>query len=277
MKQNKKIIACFLAIIITILTLQIMPASKAAAAPFTIKYRTYVQSYGWQDWMKNGVFSGTKGQSKRLEAIQIKLENAPVSGNVLYRTYVQSYGWQDWAKNGALSGTRGESKRLEAIQVKLSGMLSEKYDIYYRVYAQSYGWLGWAKNGYPAGTSGYSKRLEGIQICLVKAGGKAPGNTSNPYVVKSKNYIAYSFRNSNLLNQHYDKHGKEMGFASAQKYEAAASNVINNSKALHKKEADDGDDVYYLEATNEFAVLSTDGYIRTYFQPDSGIDYFNRQ
>ncbi len=64
MKQIKKIIAYFLAIIITILTLQIMPASKAAAAPFTIKYRTYVQSYGWQDWINKNLLSA--GQWHRL-------------------------------------------------------------------------------------------------------------------------------------------------------------------------------------------------------------------
>ena len=36
-------------------------------------------------------------------------------------------------------------------------------------------------------------------------------------------------------------------------------------------------DVYYKEDTNEFVVVSTDGYIRTYFNPDSGKKYFDRQ
>ena len=35
--------------------------------------------------------------------------------------------------------------------------------------------------------------------------------------------------------------------------------------------------VFYVEATNEFVVLSTDGYIRTYFLPDGGKRYFDRQ
>ena len=47
--------------------------------------------------------------------------------------------------------------------------------------------------------------------------------------------------------------------------------------SLFKIEADDGDGVYYLEATNEFVILSTDGYIRTYFLPSSGRAYFDRQ
>ena len=89
--------------------------------------------------------------------------------------------------------------------------------------------------------------------------------------------VDYYFRSEKLLNQHYEKHGIEMGFASAEEYEAAASAVINNPDALSKTEAEDGDQVYYVEATNEFVILSTDGYIRTYFYPSAGLDYYNRQ
>lgn len=87
----------------------------------------------------------------------------------------------------------------------------------------------------------------------------------------------YSFRNEKLLDQHYKKHGIEMGFVSAEAYQAAASAVINDPQALYKTEAEDGDGVYYIVDTNEFVILSTDGYIRTYFNPRDGIDYFNRQ
>lgn len=87
----------------------------------------------------------------------------------------------------------------------------------------------------------------------------------------------YCFRNAKLLEEHYQKHGIEMGFASAEEYQAAASAVVINENSLHKLEAEDGDDVYYLEATNDFVIVSTDGYIRTYFRPDSGINYYNKQ
>lgn len=53
--------------------------------------------------------------------------------------------------------------------------------------------------------------------------------------------------------------------------------MIASSEALHKLEAEDGDDVYYLEATNEFVIVSTDGYLRTYFKPEDGKAYFDRQ
>lgn len=85
------------------------------------------------------------------------------------------------------------------------------------------------------------------------------------------------FRNQKLLKQHYEKHGIEMGFSSAEEYEKAAAAVVSHPDVLHKTEAEDGDDVYYIESTNEFVVVSTDGYLRTYFNPDRGIDYFNKQ
>ena len=85
------------------------------------------------------------------------------------------------------------------------------------------------------------------------------------------------FRNKKLLDQHYTKHGIEMGFGSAAEYEAAAAAVVTKPGVMHKIEAEDGDDVYYVPASNEFVVVSTDGYIRTYFLPDSGIKYYNKQ
>ena len=87
----------------------------------------------------------------------------------------------------------------------------------------------------------------------------------------------YTFRSNEFLNEHYEKHGVDMGFASAKQYEQSASNVVNSSDALHKTEKEDGDDVYYIESTNDFVIVSTDGYIRTYFNPDEGKDYYDRQ
>ena len=85
------------------------------------------------------------------------------------------------------------------------------------------------------------------------------------------------FRSEKLLEEHYEKHGVEMGFSTPEAYENAAAEVVADKNALHKKEKEDGDDVYYLENTNEFVIVSTDGYIRTYFEPEDGIRYYERQ
>jgi hypothetical protein len=109
---------------------------------------------------------------------------------------------------------------------------------------------------------------------LLSGGGDPvdPEDPGNP-----EEYVQYTFRNEKLLKEHFEKHGIEMGFSSEEEYQQAASDVANDPEALHKLEKEDGDDVYYLEETNEFVVVSTDGFIRTYFCPDSGIKYFEKQ
>ncbi len=124
------------------------------------------------------------------------------------------------------------------------------------------------KSGNQARDSYYSSdSLNGLQADEI---------TSNDITDESDS-SSLRFRNDDLLNSHYKKHGIEMGFSSASEYETAARKVVENSNSLHKIESEDGDDVYYLESTNEFVIVSTDGYIRTYFYPDEGIEYFNRQ
>lgn len=108
---------------------------------------------------------------------------------------------------------------------------------------------------------------------------EAPTDAYDDY--SDDTYVEYYFRTEKQLDQHFAKHGGEFendfGYESAEEYEIGASDVINNPDALYKTEAEDGDGVYYIEDTNEFVVLSKDGYIRTYFRPNAGIDYFNRQ
>lgn len=148
-----------------------------------LSYRVHVQTYGWQDEKHNGETAGTTGKSKRLEAMELSLTDAPYEGGIEYRTHVQTYGWQDWVADGAMSGTSGESKRLEALEVRLTGELANHYDVYYRVHCQTLGWLGWAKNGDSAGTEGFSKRLEGVEICLVdKNPADVPDTSGQAYV-----------------------------------------------------------------------------------------------
>ena len=146
-----------------------------------VAYRAHCQTYGWMNYQKNGASAGTSGESKRMEALQIRLQNAPYSGDIVYQTHCQTYGWLSEVKNDAIAGTVGESKRVEAIRIKLTGEMAKHYDVYYRVHAQTFGWMGWAKNGESAGSAGYSKRLEAVQIVLIEKGSAAPGSTANAY------------------------------------------------------------------------------------------------
>lgn len=89
----------------------------------------------------------------------------------------------------------------------------------------------------------------------------------------------YSFRTKELLESHYQKHGVEFGDVTQEEYLQGANQLINSRspELLTKFETEDGDMLYYIKRTNEFLVLSADGYIRTYFKPMDGIAYFNRQ
>lgn len=58
-----------------------------------IRYRSHVQNYGWQDWVKNGENAGSSGRSLRVEAIQVVLckkgEAAPSSnGSVSNEAFI---------------------------------------------------------------------------------------------------------------------------------------------------------------------------------------------
>lgn len=126
------------------------------------------QNYGWQNPVQQNQTAGTVGQSERLEAVKITVNNAASTyqGDVVYQTHLAGTGWQNEVKNGELSGTVGQSRQIEAIKVHLMGDLASQYDIYYRVHIQNFGWLDWTSNGGVAGSTGLALRVEAIQFLL---------------------------------------------------------------------------------------------------------------
>ena len=192
----------------------------------SVNYSTHVQDIGWQGYVKGGSTAGTTGQSKRLEAIRIKLSNnTSYKGTIQYQTHIQDIGWQGWKMKDDTSGTSGQSKRLEAIRIKLTDELAENYDIYYRVHAQSFGWLGWAKNGESAGTAGYSYRLEAIEVKLVEKDGKAPGSTERPYIQR---YVSYQTHVQDIGWQGIKYDGEEAGTSGQSKRLEAINISLSN-------------------------------------------------
>ena len=108
-----------------------------------------------------------------------------------------------------------------------------------------------------------------------------PAEVPTKTKAETKEAKEYYFRYKSYLTEHYEKHGIEMGFKDANAYRKAASDIINSAgeKGILSKYKSDGsgDMCFYVEATKEFVVLSKDGYIRTYFLPDSGYAYYQRQ
>ena len=107
----------------------------------------------------------------------------------------------------------------------------------------------------------------------------APVESEQPDEVE----IEYYFRTQAQYEQHYEKHGHEFtpifGEITMEEYLMYANALIQSEdeEILTKTEKEDGDFMYFRPSTEEFLVLSTDGYIRTYFIPSAGIDYWNRQ
>jgi uncharacterized protein YjdB len=133
-----------------------------------LTYDSHVQGIGWQTAVNDGQVAGTTGQSKRMEALHLSLNNPNTAGHILYQVHVAQKGWLDWVSDGQMAGTTGQSRQIEAIRILLSGDIAEKYDVYYRVHAQSYGWLSWISNGLAAGTTGLSKRIEAFEVYLLE-------------------------------------------------------------------------------------------------------------
>ncbi|MCR4688069.1 MAG: N-acetylmuramoyl-L-alanine amidase [Saccharofermentans sp.] len=156
----------------------------------SIMYHVHRQDYGWEtDFKTDGTVSGTTGQAKRLEAINISLLGNQYSGSIKYSTHVQDYGWMDEVTDGELSGTVGESKRLEGIRISLTGEVAEHYDVYYRTHIKNFGWLSWVSNGADSGSSGIRSRLEAIQIVLVAKNSGDPGDVKGIQSANDKGFL----------------------------------------------------------------------------------------
>jgi hypothetical protein len=89
----------------------------------------------------------------------------------------------------------------------------------------------------------------------------------------------FTFKSQALLDEHYAKHGKEFGNISKSEYLEGAQKLVNSTAGSDVliKNRTNGDKIFYNKTTNEFAVMSADGTIRTYFKPREGINYFNGQ
>ena len=144
---------------------QTTPTSENTST--SVDYESHVQDKGWQEEKKDGEVSGTTGESKRIEAVNIQLENQEYQGNINYQAHVQDIGWQTTVWGGEVAGTVGQAKRLEAVKMWLTGDMANYYSIQYRVHIQDIGWQDWARDGIIAGTIGLGKRIEAIEIRLI--------------------------------------------------------------------------------------------------------------
>ncbi|MCI8795282.1 MAG: hypothetical protein HFG89_00280 [Dorea sp.] len=159
------------------------------------RYRVHQKGIGWSEWANNGEWSGSKGQSLQIEAIEVmktmfivtphiqgkgwispmaaenligitghnlRLEAFKINSKmeIKAKAHIQGKGWIDYGKitKDTVIGTTGEKKRLEC--------LCFKGDFDYRVHIQNSGWTDWTKaDGVSTlGTVGQALRIEAIQF-----------------------------------------------------------------------------------------------------------------
>lgn len=154
-------------IIVTIvLIVSSLPTNvSAATTEIGVSYQAHIQNIGWQDWVSDGQEAGTDGKSLRVEALKIKLTNAPSGARIRYEAHVQNIGWQESVYDGDEAGTDGKSLRVEAIKISLENMPG--YSVQYQAHVQNIGWQNWVSDGQEAGTDGKSLRVEAIRIKIV--------------------------------------------------------------------------------------------------------------
>ncbi|MDO4798712.1 MAG: hypothetical protein Q4A01_11920 [Coriobacteriales bacterium] len=140
-----------------------------------IEYRGHLQGIGWGEWVQGGKPCGTTGESRRMEAVQMRLTGALAwTHSVWYRVHSQTWGTLGWARDGQAAGTAGQSKRAEAIEVQVlpQGEVPEGYvereasyvgAVSANVHLQGTGWTG-ASSALEFGTTGQSRRLEAVRI-----------------------------------------------------------------------------------------------------------------
>lgn len=100
-----------------------VPGTKGVGS---IECRAYVQNRGWLTWVSAGSQCGTKGQSLRVEALQVRLTGKLAKAyDVYYRVSSKGLGgldgWLGWARNGGSAGSSGGSRQVTGLEMRLVG------------------------------------------------------------------------------------------------------------------------------------------------------------
>jgi uncharacterized protein YjdB len=157
----------------TILLAGVLLAPTAPAAASTdgqqsdrsrVSYQAHVQDEGWLEWVDEGEVAGTTGESRRMEALKVKLSRH-FRGHICYSAHVQNIGWMDKKCDGRTAGTTGRSLRMEAVKIWLKDA-PRHHKVCYSAHVQNIGWMDKKCDGDTAGTTGRSLRMEAVKIWI---------------------------------------------------------------------------------------------------------------
>lgn len=135
-----------------------------------IRYKTYVEKNGWQNWQEDGDKSGSTGKNLKIYGIKIELVNI-ANKSVQYRVHMEDFGWSEWMADGKVAGAIAEEKKIEAIEVKITDkVVNTAIGVKYNTYVAGQGWQeDWQTDGEVAGTTGKNLKMLGLKVNLVNA------------------------------------------------------------------------------------------------------------
>lgn len=132
--------------------------------PRHIWYAAYIQHWGWQLPVRDGLPAGTTGLGLRMEALAIMVSGTP---EIRASAHVQHLGWLAEVRGREgdfiFVGTIGQSLRMEALRLGINdGTICAS------AHVQQKGWMDWfcspTGGTVEVGTTGKSLRMEAIQL-----------------------------------------------------------------------------------------------------------------
>lgn len=144
--------------------------SNSTGIDGSLKYSTYVQNKGWQEYKTAGNESGIKFQGLKIEGLKMELTGELADKyTVEYEVKLQKLGnAQGYVCDGAIAGIPGETSLIEEIKIRVvPARQGTSTSVNYRTHRESFGWdTKWAKNGLQAGKTGQSAKIDNIEMHL---------------------------------------------------------------------------------------------------------------
>lgn len=135
-----------------------VPTQQQPTQQSKVEYEAHVQDIGWQGVKRDGQTAGTVGESKRLEALTVRLTDKNANYNLKIQAHIENEGDTAAVSGGGIVGTVGMNRRIEAIKI------DSPVPLQYRVHQQDIGWTSWTNQGNWCGVKGQSKRIEAVEI-----------------------------------------------------------------------------------------------------------------
>ncbi|MDR0840583.1 MAG: hypothetical protein LBN26_04255 [Christensenellaceae bacterium] len=90
-------------------------------------------------------------------------------------------------------------------------------------------------------------------------------------------YVEDTWGNPQTLQDHFDRHGADFDAATPQEYAALAHALYTARAGFQTKVDENGVTRVFDPGTGAFGAYNTDGTTKTFFKPDDGQAYFDRQ